>query len=90
MLPAGLRLKDAKPISDLRASKEYRSYMVSHLVQDIVMDLANPELRKSIPAHTATLSAGNTVSAHPAAGFDGKHIETKINGKPYRLEVVLI
>lgn len=78
--------EDAKPISDLRASKEYRSYMVAHLVQDIVMDLANPELRKSIPVHTATLSAGNTVSAHPAAGFDGKHIETKINGKPYRLE----
>lgn len=78
--------EDAKPISDIRASKEYRSYMVAALVHDAVLDLADPDLKNQVPLNPVTLNTHLPSKEAPAADWDGEHIETEINGKHYRVE----
>ena len=80
-----LAAKAAKPISDVRASNVYRSYMVDVLVENALTEIAAGKL-ENIPDKPATLSTRKTLPEHPAAGWTGEMLQTEINGERYELE----
>ena len=75
----------AKPISDIRASDAYRSYMVAVLVENALTEIAEGTL-ENIPENPATLSTRNSLPEHPAAGWTGEMLQTEVNGERYELE----
>ena len=75
----------AKPISDIRASDAYRSYMVAVLVENALTEIAEGTL-ENIPENPATLSTRKSLPEHPADGWIGQSIQTEINGKHFEFE----
>lgn len=86
---AELTLKAIKPISDVRASAQYRSRLVKILVSDGLMDLLNKKVEKSIPARPIYLWGRGTgiIPKIKASIIHTKSdmINLKINQKDYQL-----
>lgn len=74
---------DAKPITDVRGSQDYRQYMVGLLVEDAVRKLLEGNLQALVPANPAVLDTHEGVSAVHAEEWDQETIETTINGETY-------
>lgn len=82
---AKLASQAAMPITDLRGSQSYRSYMLSVLVENALMDVLEDKVRESVPTRLATLDTREGFSAVPASGWDGDVIQTTINGEEYSI-----
>ncbi|HSN94853.1 MAG TPA: FAD binding domain-containing protein [Anaerolineaceae bacterium] len=80
-----LAAESAKPISDIRASDAYRSYMVAVLVENALTEIAEGNL-ENIPENPATLSTRKSLPEHPAEGWTGASLQTEINGEHFVLE----
>jgi xanthine dehydrogenase iron-sulfur cluster and FAD-binding subunit A len=80
-----LAADSAKPISDIRASDTYRSYMVKVLVENALTEIATDKLEE-IPEKPATLATRKSLPVHPAEGWTGQLIQIEINGESYQLE----
>lgn len=93
-----LAQKAARPIDDVRASKEYRLEMVRVCVLRCLRALSRGEERKGFPQRPVLLQSGRyrQNGNHPAQHFDASlwhhrdevelPIVTRINGKEYRFE----
>ncbi|MEA4812117.1 MAG: FAD binding domain-containing protein [Anaerolineaceae bacterium] len=80
-----LAAKAATPISDIRASEAYRSYMAGVLIENALLEIAEEKL-EAIPEKPATLSTRKSLIKHPAQGWNGQTISTHINDEEYQLE----
>lgn len=80
-----LAAADAKAISDLRGSKEFRDYMMKELVIGALEDIQNEDLRLTIPRKPISLNTKDDWSGVKEGEWDGDTIRTTINGKPYVL-----
>ena len=77
---------EARPITDLRASAEFRRQMVQVCVRRALRSISEGTERDGFPANPVMLW-GRGVAGEPG-GFDhdaSRPIETTINGRPYRL-----
>jgi carbon-monoxide dehydrogenase medium subunit len=82
---SSLAAQAAKPISDIRASQDYRSYMVKVLVEQALEEIALGKQREGLPEKIATLDTKEGTQAHPAEGWEGNVIQTTINGQEYTI-----
>ena len=80
-----LAAADAKAISDLRGSKEFRDYMMKELVIGALEDIQNPDLRLSIPRKPISLNTKDDWSGVKEGEWDGDTIRTTVNGEHYVL-----
>ncbi len=80
-----LAAADAKAISDLRGSKEFRDYMMKELVIGALEDIQNEDLRLTIPRKPISLNTKDDWSGVKEGEWDGDTIRTTINGEPYVL-----
>jgi len=82
---SSLAAQAAKPISDIRASQDYRSYMVKVLVEQALEEIALGKQREGLPEKIATLDSREGTQAHPAENWDGDLIQTTINGQEFAI-----
>ena len=82
---SSLAAQAAKPISDIRASQDYRSYMVKVLVEQALEEIALGKQREGLPEKIATLDTKEGTQAHPAEGWEGDVIQTMINGQEFAI-----
>lgn len=80
-----LAANSASPISDIRGSEAYRSYMVAILVENALLEIENNSPAIKVPKRPAVLVANCHNTANPAAGWDGSVIKTTINGQKYTM-----
>ena len=80
-----LAASDAKAISDLRGSKEFRDYMMKELVIGALQDIQNKDLRLTIPRKPISLNTKDDWSGVKDGEWDGDTIRTTINGEEYVL-----
>lgn len=80
---AELAAADAAPISDVRASDEYRSYMLKVLVDKALTEILDGSAAGYVPARVPTLDSKEGFAARPAEDWDGAVIHTTINGQDY-------
>jgi len=74
----------ASPISDIRGSNKYRSYMVGVIAKQALEILANNNWQSSVPESLIRLD-GNVTDAHAlSTPWNSNEIVTTINGKEYR------
>lgn len=78
-----LASSEARPISDLRGSSEYRLATLASLISDSLRKLGARRERESFPHRPVLLDTGQ--SPRDIAHFDGM-IEATINGERHRLE----
>lgn len=81
-----LAAASATPITDLRGSAEYRSYMIAVLVENLLLELVGINPGEKVPARPAVLVANYHTVKNPASDWDGKVIRTTINGQDYSVE----
>ncbi|MBP6069045.1 MAG: FAD binding domain-containing protein, partial [Anaerolineaceae bacterium] len=82
---AGIAAQAAKPISDIRASQDYRSYILKVLVEQALEEVMLGNQKESIPEKIATLDTKEGIQTHPAEGWNGDLIRTNINGQEYTI-----
>jgi len=82
---SSLAAQAAMPISDIRASQDYRSYMLKVLVEQALEEIALGQQKTSIPEKIATLDSREGTQAHPAETWDGNLIQTTINGQEFAI-----
>ena len=82
---ASIAAQAAKPISDIRASQDYRSYTLKVLVEQALEEVRLGNQKDSIPEKIATLDTKEGIQTHPAEGWDGDLIKTNINGQEYTI-----
>lgn len=81
---ARLTSLSASPISDIRGSNKYRSYMVGVIAKQALDKLASNKWRESVPESLIRLD-GNVTDAHAlSTPWNSNEIVTTINGKEYR------
>jgi carbon-monoxide dehydrogenase medium subunit len=76
---------DAKAISDIRGSKEFRDYMMKELVFEALHDITRDDLRQSIPRKPISLNTKDDWSGVKQGEWDGDTIRTTVNGEEYIL-----
>lgn len=82
---ARLAAQSAVPISDVRASREYRGYMTAVLVENALLQLLNGSPAEGLPQNPATLDTKECCQAVPEGDWDGEVIETTINGEHFTI-----
>ncbi len=83
---AGLAKAAARPIDDLRATAEYRQYMVGVIVRRSLRALADNQQAADYPSNPPMLATANGITPlNQTVSFNGQKapIETTINGKAY-------
>lgn len=80
-----LAAADAKAISDLRGSKEFRDYMMKELVISALQDIQDDGLRLTIPRKPVSLNTKDDWSGVKEGEWDGDTIRTVVNGEPYEI-----
>ncbi len=82
---ASIAAHAAKPISDIRATQDYRCYLVKILVEQALEEVMLGRQKESIPEKIATLDTKEGFQTHPAESWDGEMIKTNINGQEYMI-----
>lgn len=80
---ADLAGKDAAPISDVRGSDQYRSYVVSVIVKNALLAAISGEADRSIPEKIVRLDTSTKVEEKELDPCKGNDIVTNINGNNY-------
>ena len=75
-----------RPISDVRASDEYRLYMMQILVEDGLKELKNGTQTQKIPAKPVALDTKEGYRSPGTGEWDGDTIQTTINGQFYVID----
>ncbi|MGI6250517.1 MAG: FAD binding domain-containing protein [Anaerolineaceae bacterium] len=75
----------ASPISDIRGSQAYRSYMLKTLVENAIIQIETGDYSIKVPAKPAFLDTKEGWKPKPAQNWDKKVIRTIINGQEYTL-----
>lgn len=72
-----------RPISDVRASDEYRVYMMQVLVEDGLRELRDGTQSGKVPLKPVTLDTREGFRSPGEGDWDGDTIQTAINGQQY-------
>ncbi len=75
-----------KPISDIRAADDYRVYMMQVLVQAGLEEIKDGSYLKKVPERPVTLDTNEGTHSPSGAEWDGKTIQTTINGETYVID----
>lgn len=78
-----LAAEATRPISDVRASDEYRLYMMQILVEDGLKELKNGTHLQKVPLKPVALDTNEGFHSRGLCGWDGATIQTSINGQTY-------
>ncbi len=81
-----LAAEATKPISDVRASDEYRLYMMQVLVEGGLKELRSGVQSAKVPAKPIALDTKEGYRHIAAGEWDGETIETTINGQSYIID----
>lgn len=81
-----LTAKAANPISDIRGSADYRTYLIKVMVKRALKKLRDGVEKEEIPNQPVLLMGSGTRTPIPKQPWDGKEIHTWINGKEYRFK----
>ncbi len=81
-----LAAEATKPISDVRASDEYRLYMMQILVEGGLKELRSGTQSEKVPAKPIALDTKEGFRSPVAGEWDGKTIETTINGEQFVID----
>jgi len=81
-----LAAEATRPISDLRATDEYRFYMMQMLVENGLMELKNGTQAAKVPAKPVALDTKEGFHSPAVSEWDGKTIQTTINGQMYVID----
>jgi len=81
---AELTAKAANPISDIRGSDDYRSYLVSVMAKRALMSIREGVNKIEIPSNPILLMGSGFHVLPPKEAWNGQEIHTWINGKEYR------
>lgn len=73
----------AKPISDIRGSADYRSYMVGVIAKRALTAIYQGVDKEQIPNDPVLLMGSGVYADLPKEPWNGKEIHTRINGKEY-------
>lgn len=75
--------KDLRPISDIRGSDQYRTYIMKAIIRKALSHISDNSLSDPVPDQAVLLRHDPFV---PNAKWDGKEIITHINGKQFSFE----
>ncbi len=78
-----LAAEATRPISDVRASDEYRLYMMQILVEDGLKELKNGTHSQKVPLKPVALDTKEGFRSPTSNEWDGETIQTSINGQVY-------
>jgi len=81
-----LTAKAANPITDIRGSADYRTYLLKIMVKRALNNLRDGVEKEEIPNRPILLMGSGTRTPVPKQPWDGKEIHTWINGKEYRFK----
>lgn len=81
-----LAAEATKPISDVRASDEYRLYMMQILVEGGLKELRSGTQSEKVPAKPIALDTKEGFRSPGGGKWDGKTIETTINGEQFVID----
>ena len=81
-----LAAEATRPISDVRASNDYRLYMMQILVEDGLKELKNGTQAAKVPARPVALDTKEGFHSPVAGEWDGRIIQTIINGQEYVID----
>ena len=81
-----LAAEATRPISDVRASDEYRLYMMQILVEDGLKELKNGTYAQKVPSKPVSLDTKEGYRGPVASEWDGETIQTSINGQMYVID----
>lgn len=82
---ADLAAQAASPISDIRASQEFRQYMLRVIIEQALEEIVLGKQKESLPQKIATLDSKEGTHAHPAEDWEGDVIKTTINGQEFSI-----
>ena len=83
---ARLAAESTKPISDVRASDDYRLYMMQVLVEDGLKELKSGTERGKVPTKAVALDSKEGYRSLKSDEWNGETIQTRINGQLYVIE----
>jgi len=83
---ARLAAEATRPISDVRASDEYRLYMMQVLVEDGLRELQNGTQMQKVPAKPVSLDTREGFHNIRKDEWDGATIQTTVNGETYVID----
>lgn len=78
-----LAAEATRPISDVRASDEYRLYMMQILVEDGLKELKKGTHLQKVPLKPVALDTNEGFQSRGLYEWDGATIQTSINGQTY-------
>ncbi len=81
-----LAAEATRPISDVRASDDYRLYMMQILVEDGLKELKNGTQGQKVPTKPVALDTKEGFRSPVASEWDGETIQTTINGQLYVID----
>jgi len=81
-----LAAEATKPISDVRASDDYRQYMMQVLVEDGLREINDGTFTKKVPFKPVALDTREGSYCPKRDEWDGETIETSINGQKYVID----
>jgi len=81
-----LAAEATKPISDVRASDEYRLYMMQVLVEGGLKELRSGTQTAKVPAKPVALDTKEGFRSLAAGEWDGETIQTTINGETFVID----
>ena len=83
---ARLAAAESKPISDIRGAEDYRLYMMQVLVEAAIKEIKDGANLKKLPVKPITLDTSEGHYSPSSSEWDGKTIQTLINGESYVID----
>lgn len=81
-----LAAEATRPISDVRASDEYRLYMMQILVEDGLKEIKSGVLAHKVPSRPVALDTREGFISPGTGQWDGETIQTTINGQMFVID----
>ena len=81
-----LAAEATRPISDVRASDDYRLYMMQILVEDGLKEIKSGVLAHKVPSRPVALDTREGFISPGTGQWDGETIQTTINGQMFVID----